>query len=369
MKVLVCPLDWGIGHATRCVPVINKYLEFGDEVIIAADGRPFEFLKIEFPQCRFIRLKGATITYPKRKGFLIKFFARSPFLLWSYFRERRDIRKIIRSENPSIIVSDNRYGLWDQQVYSIILTHQLNIIFPQSIHFLSGFLNGIINRQIEKFDECWIPDFELHNGLAGKLSHPAKLPVNAHYVGILSRFSDPSGKRNVINSCDYDIFVALSGPETQRTKLEEIIFSQLINSGLSGIIVRGLTELTEDWNLTDKIRVFSHLGTAKMKEFILRSHIVICRSGYSSLMDMATLGKIAILIPTPGQTEQEYLARYHLEKKIYFSMPQHLFDLLYAIEMTRNFPGVIMQNDYKALGERIKSIRESASIIQKAHYK
>jgi hypothetical protein len=332
-------------------------MEFGDEVVIAADGRPYEFLKKEFPGCRFIRLRGARITYSKGRGFLFQIFRLSPILLWSYFRERRDIKKLIRLEKADIIVSDNRYGLWNKNCYSILITHQIGIIFPSSVRFLSCFINRIIHRQIEKFNECWIPDFELHNGLAGKLSHPSNMPINVHYIGTLSRFSNPSGQREVPPPCDYDIMVALSGPEPQRTILEEMIFKQLTNSGMTGIIVRGLTERTEEWDLTDKIHVFPHLETARMKEYMLRSHIVICRSGYSSLMDLVTLGINAILIPTPGQTEQEYLARYLMEKKIYFSMPQHHFDLLYAIEMSRNFHGLVMQNDYKALEERIREVK------------
>jgi len=359
LKVLVCPLDWGIGHATRCVPVIRKFIETGDEVVIAADGRPFEFLKKEFPGCRFIRLPGARVTYPKKSGFLFQILLLSPFLLRSYFRERKAIKKLIRLEDPALIVSDNRYGMWDRKRYSILITHQLRIILPHSVRLLSGFLNRIIHHQVKKFDECWIPDFELHNGLAGQLSHPPVLPGNTHYIGTLSRFSPPSGKRETPQPCDLGILVSLSGPEPQRTIFEEIVFDQLINSGLNGIIVRGLTESVEEWDLTDKIRVYAHLETAAMKEVLMRSQIVICRSGYSSLMDLVTLGKKAILIPTPGQTEQEYLARYLLEKKIYFSMPQDQFDLLYAIEMTRNFPGLVMSNDYKVLEERIREVRKS----------
>jgi UDP:flavonoid glycosyltransferase YjiC (YdhE family) len=358
LKVLVCPLDWGIGHATRCVPIIRTFLEMGDEVVIAVDGRPFEFLKKEFPQCRFIRLRGAHINYPKKGGFLIHMLLQIPVLIRSYYRERKDLKKLVRIENPAIIISDNRYGLWNREYFCILITHQLKIIPPPFIRFLSGMINHLIHQLINNFDECWIPDFELHNGLAGILSHPLKLPEKAHYIGTLSRFSSSTRETKNVLAGDYDIMVALSGPEPQRTMLEEIIFNQLINSGLSGIIVRGLTEKTEEWNLTDKIRVFSHLETVRMKDFMLRSHIIICRSGYSSLMDLVTLGKNAILIPTPGQTEQEYLARYLMEKKIYFSMSQHHFDLLYAIEMTRNFPGLVMQNDYKALSERIRLIKK-----------
>jgi uncharacterized protein (TIGR00661 family) len=364
LKVLVCPLDWGIGHATRCVPVIRKFMELGDEVVIAADGRPYAFLKKEFPQCRLIRFDGARITYSDRGGFAARIFRLSPYLLRSYFRERNVLKKIIRAEDPAIIISDNRYGLWHSNRFSILITHQLRIILPPSVSFLSGLLNRFIHRQIRKFDECWVPDFELHMGLAGQLSHPPLLPPNVHYIGTLSRFSLPSGQREVPVPCEYDIMVALSGPEPQRTIFEEIVINQLKNTGLSGILVRGLTDASEEWDLTEKIRVYSHLETSRMKEFMLRSHIVICRSGYSSLMDLVTLGKNAILIPTPGQTEQEYLARYLMEKKIYFSMPQHHFDLLYAIEMTRNFPGLVMQNDYKALEERIREIRKGLGGFQ-----
>jgi UDP-N-acetylglucosamine transferase subunit ALG13 len=283
---------------------------------------------------------------------------KSPALIWSYYREHQDLKKLICLETPDIIISDNRYGLWNRDHFCIFITHQLRIIPPPLISFLSNPLNRLIHSLINNFDECWIPDFELHNGLAGLLSHPENIPENVHYIGTLSRFSSSNRLADNMLTCDYNIMVALSGPEPQRTLLEEIIFDQLINSGLSGIIVRGLTEITEEWNLTEKIRVFSHLETARMREFMLRSHIIICRSGYSSLMDLVTLGKNAILIPTPGQTEQEYLARYLMEKKIYFSMPQHHFDLLYAIEMTRNFPGLVMQNDFKALTERIRLVKK-----------
>jgi uncharacterized protein (TIGR00661 family) len=358
LKVLVCPLDWGIGHATRCVPVIRKFLDLGDEVIIAADGRPYEFLKKEFPVCRLLRLKGARIRYSNGKGLLLKLFLLSPSLIRNYFREHSNLKKIIRLEDPDVIVSDNRYGLWARNRYCVFITHQLEIILPHSVRFLSGIINRILRKKIKNFDECWIPDFELHNGLAGLLSHPPQLPSHCHYIGTLSRFSAPAGTRMPPVPIDYDIMVALSGPEPQRTILEETIFEQVSRSGLSGIIVRGLTESNEEWDLTDRIHVYSHLETAKMKELILRSHIVICRSGYSSLMDLVTLGMNAILIPTPGQTEQEYLARYLMEKKIYFSMPQHHFDLLYAIEMTRNFPGLVMQNDYKILADRIQEIKK-----------
>ena len=356
MKVLVCPLDWGIGHATRCVPVIRKFMENGFEVVIAADGRPLQFLKKEFPGCRTIVLRGIRITYAKSGRLLLRMIWLLPLIYRGYLREHRDLKMMIRAENPDIIFSDNRYGLWSSDRFCIFMTHQLRIILPPGIRFISCMAERWIQSRIRKFNECWVPDFELHQGLAGLLSHPVHLPENAYYIGTLSRFSATPGERLSSLPWEYDIMVMLSGPEPQRTILEVMVFSQLENSGLSGVIVRGITEETEEFDLTEKIHVFPHLDTTRMKELLLKSHTLICRSGYSSLMDLATLGKNAILIPTPGQPEQEYLARFHMEKKIYFSMPQRHFDLLYAIEMSRNFHGLVMQNDYKILEERIREV-------------
>ena len=364
MKILICPLDWGIGHATRCVPVIQKFIELGDEVVIVADGRPYEFLRIEFPGCRIIRLRGIKITYTKRTDLLIKIMTLIPAFIRGYYREHKDLDHLIKLERPDIIISDNRYGLWNKKLYSILITHQLNIMIPRSLRVLSPFINRFIYHWIERFNECWIPDFELHKGLAGSLSHPEVLPKNSHYIGTLSRFSNLTTKWEMPQIIDYDIVVSLSGPEPQRTIFEEKIFEQVKGTGLSGIILRGFTEKKEEWDLTDKIRVYSHLETSKIREIMRRTHLVICRSGYSSLMDLVTMGINAILVPTPGQTEQEYLARYLLEKKIYFSMSQEHFDLLYAIEMSRNFHGFVLQNDYKALSERISEIKARISTLR-----
>jgi hypothetical protein len=279
-----------------------------------------------------------------------------PSIYFGCHREHRELKRLIQAEDPDVIFSDNRYGLWSKDRFCIFMTHQLKLALPPGIRFLSRFAESWFESCILKFDECWIPDFELHSGLAGLLSHPAVLPKNTYYVGTLSRFSSTTRERESSLPWEYDIMVMLSGPEPQRTILEVMVFDQLSKSGLSGIIVRGITEDSEEFDLTERIHVFPHLETDRMKTYMLQSHTLICRSGYSSLMDLVTLGKKAILIPTPGQPEQEYLARYLMEKKIYFSMPQSHFDLLYAIEMTRNFHGLVMQNDYKILDERIKMI-------------
>jgi uncharacterized protein (TIGR00661 family) len=352
--VLICPLDWGIGHATRSVPVIRKFLENGYRVVIAADGRPLEFLKKEFPDCKAVRFPGTKITYQKNKNLALKVILQAPAFLAGIFREHRFLAKLILEEKPVIIFSDNRYGAWSKSVYSIFMTHQLRIIVPRQIRFLEGLLNRFKDMFLRKFNECWIPDFEFHNGLAGKLSHPPLKIPECHYIGTLSRFKTDKRFNSGGNIPVCDLTIILSGPEPQRTVFETMILKMIEDSGLKAIVIRGKTEETTIDDPGDNIRVYSHLPTTEMREAILQSHMVICRSGYSSIMDLATLGKQAIFVPTPGQTEQEYLATYLMEKKIFFSMPQDKFDLLYAIEMSRNFPGMVLQNDYQALGERIR---------------
>ena len=361
VKVLVCPLDWGIGHATRCVPVIRLFLETGAEVVVAADGRPLEFLRTEFPGCRFLRFPGARIRYHHKTSLTLQVLFQLPGFLAGIWREHRFLEKIVQAEKPDVVVSDNRYGLWNGPACSIFITHQLQVRVPGGSGILSLLFRKVVYSFIRHYRECWIPDFELHGGLAGDLSHPGVLPPNAFYIGTLSRFSGKKELYEPAATPEYDVMAILSGPEPQRTVFEGILIRELQKTLLRGVIVRGRTEVYEERDLAANIRVCSHLGTEKMKQVMMQSRMIICRSGYSSLMDLVTLVKRAILVPTPGQTEQEYLARILMDKKIYFSMPQKRFDLIYALEMSVNYPGMVLQNDYRELKNRIEAVLGSVS--------
>ncbi|MEI7500142.1 MAG: glycosyltransferase family protein [Bacteroidota bacterium] len=353
-KALICPLDWGIGHATRCIPVIEKLREQGFEVIFAASGRPLEFLKKEFPGVPVVMFPGIKIRYPRNGWIAGKMLWLAPLILFDIWREHRVLKKIVRESGISLVISDNRYGCWNATIPSVFMTHQLEIQVPAGLRLIKGPLNFINRWLINKYSECWVPDFEPHRGLAGDLSHPARLPLNTHYIGILSRFSKRDELFTESNIQSFDLLVMLSGPEPQRTILEEKILMQLVNINMQVAMVRGIPESDETFILDGRIHVFSHLETAKMKTLIQASALVIARSGYSSIMDIVTLGKRAIFIPTPGQPEQEYLSHYLMDKKIYFSINQKDFDLLYAIEMSKNFPGLVIRNDYSDLISRIK---------------
>jgi UDP:flavonoid glycosyltransferase YjiC (YdhE family) len=355
-KVLICPLDWGIGHATRCVPVIRLFLEAGYEVLLAADGRPYDFLHLEFPGLQIIRFPGTKIRYSKKGRLALKILFQLPRFFSGINKEHSFLKKLINDYPVDVIVSDNRYGVWDKRIFSILITHQLEPKLPKGVVFFSGIIRNFMKRQFAFYDECWIPDFENHLGLAGTLSHPSKPVINSFYIGHLSRFEGLPSPGEMTGKPVNDILFMISGPEPQRSVFEEIIFSQVRTSGLKAIIVRGITERSDTFDLSESCKVYSHLGTNEMLRCILQSEFIISRPGYSSIMDFITLGKKAIFIPTPGQTEQEYLAKYLMIKKIYFSMEQRSFDLIYALEMSRNYPGMVIHNDFAVLRERINRI-------------
>ena len=323
-RILVCPLDWGLGHATRCVPLIKELILNGATIIIASDKRPLEFLRQEFPMLEFIRFKGYNISYPSRSGMVIQMLLSAPKILFHIYREHQELKKIITEYKISAVISDNRYGLWSTSVPAIFLTHQIRIKSP----FLENLLFRINCFFIGRFHECWIPDYQGDENLSGELSHINELPSNTSFIGPLSRFSmnyeDPVGKK-------YDLAVIISGPEPQRSYFESLILTQLKTKALKAAVIRGVTESKEYYQLKDNITVYAHLNTKALKEVILSSELVLCRPGYSTLMDLAMLNKKAVFIPTPGQTEQEYLGRYMAEKGtgIFFNQKKFNIESLY----------------------------------------
>ncbi|MBA3704822.1 MAG: glycosyltransferase, partial [Bacteroidetes bacterium] len=330
-RILICPLDWGLGHATRCIPIIRLLLQKNAEVIIAAEGRPMELLKKEFPDLGFICLKGYGINYPDKGSMVLKMLFSIPKIFFGIYKEHIAIKKIIQEKNIDIIISDNRFGLWDKKIKSVFITHQIMIKAPVG----EALLRRINLYFINKYDECWVPDFAGENNLSGDLSHKYSLPENTFFIGAISRFnviaspafsSRACGKTiSPFNDKKYDIMTIISGPEPQRSIFEKLILEQLKQSNLKALVILGKTELEQKNETFGNIEIVSYLKAEEMQNAILDTKIIIARSGYSTIMDLATLGKKAIFIPTPGQTEQEYLAEYLMKKNITYCISQDHF--------------------------------------------
>lgn len=352
-KVLVAPLDWGLGHTTRCVPVIQTFIDNDFDVLLAADGDAAQLLRKEFPNLTIVPLSGYNISYSNNKIlFRIKLISQIPKILRAIKQENIWLIQIIDDHKIDIVISDNRYGLYNKAITSIFITHQLAI--ETGNVFTNKLVQKLNYKLINKFDECWVPDVEQPNDLAGKLSHPKFSPkVPTNYVGVLSRFKWQPTEKNI------DLLVLISGPEPQRTSLEKILLSQMKNILIKMVLVRGLPGKISKLNNENKsLSILDHLPAAELNVLIQSSKMIIARSGYSTIMDLITLQQKAILIPTPGQTEQEYLAKYLAEKKYFIAAEQRDFNLEKEIKNLQNLDQIKAPiSEKKKLEEVIKRLK------------
>ncbi len=313
-NILFCPLDWGMGHATRITPIIKSYIDEGFNPIVATSEYLIPYFKDVFPNIETTIFKGPKIKYQKGENFTLKAITQIHNWIRWIFLEKRECKKLIEKYDPLLIVSDNRYGARNKNCFSVIITHQPFVILPKKIKFLEPLTHKFLNFLITKFNQCWIPDFSVGNGLSGSLSRKKKLPVNAKFIGTLSRFMIlPNLQQSNKSSEKTDILVILSGPEPQKTILKNKLLSVFENFKKEKIIfIVGEPEQLPNKIIDKKnnIEFYFHLSLEKFHEIISNSQIIISRAGYSSVMDYHFFNKKAILIPTPGQTEQEYLSNH-----------------------------------------------------------
>ena len=304
-RILVAALNWGLGHAARCIPII-KGLQLNEyEPIIASDGNALELLKKEFPKLIYIELPSYEIQYPEN-GFFLKWkmIIDSPKIIKTIKLEKKFTSELVENYDIQGIISDNRFGVRSEKLKkNVFITHQLNVLSGKT-----SFLSSYIHQQyIAKFDQCWVPDVSTEINLSGVLGHPKMKPENVKYIGILSRLE----KR--VTSEIYDFLILLSGPEPQRSILESILLREFSQSKARVLFVRGVIS-EEKLNYSNpNLNIKNYLFGGDLEEAINSSKYIVARSGYTTLMDLSRLEKKAFFIPTPGQYEQQYLAK-RLEK-------------------------------------------------------
>jgi len=326
-KIFVCPLDWGLGHATRTIPIVRSLLNKGVEVVIGADQRPYALLHSVFPELTFIRFPGLSMQYPRNGNMAFQVLRSLPGILSGIRIEHKALNPLIDMHQFDAIISDNRFGLWHREVPCIYVTHQLMVKAPGILSYLEPVLQQLHNNIIKKYTACWIPDYPGQPNLSGDLSHKYEPGVETRFIGPLSRFSRPDAATSEGSGIKrIDLLIVISGPEPQRSILEQIILDQLKTLDISAIVVLGLPEKASVYQLKKNITVFSSLEDELMREYMLHADHIICRPGYSSIMDLHILGRKAIFIPTPGQTEQEYLA-HHLSIMGFESRSQKKLDI------------------------------------------
>ena len=342
-RILICPLNWGLGHASRDVYLISCLLERNYEVIIGGEGATLEFLKNEFPHLTYICLPSFQIRYSHNYPAWMMITLLLPHIIKCIVREKKLLDKVIRDYNIDLVISDARYGLWSSTIPSVIITHQISFKLPFLFKPLRYPVHIINRAALSRFSRCWIPDFPGSPNLSGDLSHKYRVPVHSQFIGLLSRFNKTGNESNN-NSKTFEVAVILSGPEPQRSIFEKIITDQLFLSDIKSIIICGKPGNKVPENLTGNCTKIPYMTSDELRVILKSSKYIICRSGYSTIMDLISLKKTAMLIPTPGQTEQEYLARYLEKQGLFLYSKQKDFKLEEAIKMLDEFSPKIQFN-------------------------
>jgi UDP-N-acetylglucosamine transferase subunit ALG13 len=331
-RILIAPLDWGLGHTSRCLPLIRYLQALGHKVIVAGNDSQRRFMKKACPGVDTLPLDGYDIRYSKGSaGFMFSMFRQLPGVLASVRNEHGWLTEQAAKHGFDGIISDNRYGLFHKRIPSVIMTHQVAVSTGLG-RVADEIVRRLHSKYLQRFDNCWIVDAAGERNLGGKLSHPKLIPANAAYMGLLSQF-------DVSNNRDGDhLLVLLSGPEPQRTILAQKLWLQLQAYKGKVVFVEGSDKVKQPLLIPTHIEWHGRLATNELQPLIQNARMVICRSGYSTLMDLTAMGKKAIVIPTPGQTEQKYLAKHLHREGVFFAASQRRFILQQALDSAKLFP-------------------------------
>lgn len=341
-NIVIALLDWGLGHTTRIIPILRYLIEKKCNIAIACTPGQKALLISEFAQVHYISMEGYGIHYSQNSAMTrLSLVLQAPKILTKINRENKWLHAYLQQHRCDLVISDNRFGFFSKKCPSIFITHQLSIKTGLG-RWADRLISYLNYRKIRKFSACWVPDFEETPSLAGELSHPAALPpIPVRYIGPLSRLQPCLS----INREPSLVLVALSGPEPQRTIFEKMILKQAALLPQQFVVVRGLPDAAGYPACSANVTVFNHLPSHQLNEYICRASCIISRSGYTSLMDYLKLGVRAVLVPTPGQAEQEYLARLASEQQWAVVSSQKEFDLTSLIEAARKLEPQWPQGD------------------------
>ena len=312
-RILVAPLNWGLGHTTRCIPIIRELERQGATVILMGTETQLTFLEQYFPQLEQQIDKSRPIRYSSWLPAWFKIILQASNIQRNIQEEYSNLPSIVKTKQIDAIVSDNRYGLHSNDCFSVLITHQLRLSLPAILKPFRWWSNRKLSALLRPFHQLWLPDFPDHS-LSGTLSHSSLQPKA---LGCLSRFESqlPSQAPTQL------LLALLSGPEPQRSLLLlELLRISTSNPSEITIVIDEIPDVVSS-EMRQKWHFVVRPNDAELQQLIQSHRGIICRSGYSTLMDLQRLGRTALLVPTPGQTEQEYLAR-HWEAKGFTALRQ-----------------------------------------------
>lgn len=327
MRIVFGVCSWGLGHATRTLPMIRKMVREGDDVTVVSYGRALNLLRNELNGgVSFVELQDYQPPWTQNaRMFALRTFMSVPDYMFAMRREHRFVEAMLDREKVDAIFSDNRWGFYSLRVPSFLMTHQLRIMNPLRLQSLERWTERFNRWFLQRISGVIVPDFK-ENGLAGELAHGLGVihEDDLNYIGVLSDFKS----REVPN--DIDVFVSISGFEPQRTTFERLVLDEL--EDFEGKVVVSLGKPLDGEKRKGNLTIHGLSSRETQENLLNRARIVVARSGYSTMMDLCALGKRSLLVPTPGQTEQEYLAAYHMGRGSYYCVAESKLDLRTQLE-------------------------------------
>lgn len=352
MEIIYGVCSWGLGHATRSLPVLRRLLSEHNNITVISNGRSLEVLKKELgEQVTYVDIPD----YPMLLSENTRQFLAKSMMYWPVFIKRIEdglaqLQKILDKKHYDCIISDARYDMYSKTIPSFFISHQMRIMNPLQIKMFENAMERFNLFFFKRYKGVIVPDYK-ENNLSGDLSHNLKRidEDTIHYVGVLSDFTRRSMKK------DIDYLISISGPEPQRSYLEEKLASQA--EELQGNVVMTLGK-AEKYSVTKKkhLTTYSFVTKELREELLNKAKLVVSRSGYSTLMDVAVVGTKALFIPTPGQIEQEYLSEYHNTLGTFYSITQDIVDLKNDVTRAEQRTGFTRECDVKTTVENILTI-------------
>lgn len=278
-----------MGHTTRCISLMRQLQNQGNTLIFAGNQAQREFIAREFSNLKTIHLDGYNVSLDPAKSTYLQMLWQLAKIKKAIEAENQAVQKLVLDEKIDLVLSDNRYGLFSSSTKNILITHQLNLKLP----VMGSFVNRKIKHWVEKFDCVWVPDNAV-KPVCGELLN-ARVNVPVVFIGHLCRFKKQAAPVN------YDLLAIVSGPEPARTDFANKLKAYLGRQDKRVALVGASGN-------NSAIAFFENPSSAELEKLINESDVIISRAGYTTIMELLTLEKKAILIPTPGQFEQEYLA-------------------------------------------------------------
>ncbi len=335
-RILIAPLDWGLGHTTRCIPIIRYLLNLGHIPVVACNTSQRSFIEETFGSIEIIHLDGYDVTYSKWNRFgQIGLLSQLPRINKTISAEHKWLEKNAGDLKLNGIISDNRYGLCHAKIPSVIMTHQLQVQTGFG-NLADSTIQKVHYEYLERFNATWVVDAAGEPNLGGKLSHPRQVPKHTNYIGLLSQFEGKTNEGTVADTGN--LVILLSGPEPQRTELSAMLWQQLQDFEGKVIFIEGNENAVAPSSIPKHVTYHKRQKYATLKPLLQSAGMVICRSGYSTIMDLTILNKKAILIPTPGQTEQEYLGKHLRKEGLFYCAKQDGFEINDAVKRAAAFP-------------------------------